>query len=176
MKKNWFLLSLLFSICLFSCIDEEVNEDWSTNGMRPVYSNADWRVISDSEPQNIRELGKIYYKDGFIFVNERGQGIHIIDNNDPLTPTPVRFINIIGNYDISIKGNYLYADNVSDMVVLDISNINDIKMVNRVEDIYPATQQQFPQNYNGFFECVDPSKGTVIYWTNDILKNPKCQI
>lgn len=142
-------------------------------GLRPVYST-DWKKISSSAPRPIGQLGKIYYKDQTIYVTEFLHGVHVIDNIDPANPTPVRFLEIPGCRDVAIRGNLMYADNATDLVVLDISDLQDIKVVNRVEGLYSTEDQAFPQSYEGFFECVDPSKGVVLGWETAQLNNPQC--
>ena len=78
------------------------------------------------EPQPINSVGKIYYKDGFMYVNEPGEGIHIIDNHNPSQPMPIKFLKIPGNFDLAIKGNTFYADSFVDLVALDISDVNQL--------------------------------------------------
>lgn len=86
-------------------------------------------------PIPIKESGKIYaYKD-YIFINDKNAGIHVIDNRNPKLPKKIAFIEIPGNADISIKDDYLYADSLMDLVVLDISDIEKIHMVNRLENV-----------------------------------------
>ena len=63
--------------------------------------------------------------------------MHVIDNANPAQPIRIAFIEIPGNVDISVKNNYLYADSLSDLVVLDISDINNIQQVNRMVDVLP---------------------------------------
>jgi len=166
MKKIILFLPFLFFIS--SCIPEQdVIEDQIIEGLKPIYSNGDdWQNIKTTDPQSIKKLGKIYYKDNKIFVNEFLKGIHIIDNSDPINPVKIKFIEIIGNKDIAIKGQILYADNLTDLVTLDISNLDDIKVLGRVKDI--------PEGHIGPFECVDPSKGKVIGWEEATLVNPDC--
>src|SRR5690606_23567161 len=65
-------------------------------------------------------------------------GIHIIDNTNPLNPQKVAFINIKANKDMEVKGDYLYADSLMDLVVFDLSNIQNITEVARLEDVFPA--------------------------------------
>ena len=36
-----------------------------------------------SDPIEISIPGKIFFKDDYLFVNEVGKGIHVIDNSDP---------------------------------------------------------------------------------------------
>jgi len=80
--------------------------------------------------------GKIYYKDGFLFINEVKEGIHIIDNRNPESPKPLTFLRVPGNGDMAVRNNILYADSYMDLVALDISNPQDIKPAGRVENVF----------------------------------------
>jgi hypothetical protein len=60
----------------------------------------------------------------------------VIDNTDPSNPVKLSFITIPGNYDLAIKNNILYADSYIDLVLLDISNPNQVKEVHRMEDLF----------------------------------------
>ena len=64
--------------------------------------------------------GKIYFKEGYIFINEELKGIHVIDNRNPENPQNIGFIEIPGNVDIAIKNNTLYADSYIDLGAIDI--------------------------------------------------------
>ncbi|MEM6964778.1 MAG: hypothetical protein AAF573_08445 [Bacteroidota bacterium] len=179
--KNLLYLIFIF-LCFQSCFEGEIQAVESAEGLRPVYLPIEnWQDIKVTEARPISRLGKIYYKDEIIFVNEYNQGIHIIDNSDPTDPIPLSFIAIFGNKDIAIRGDILYADNISDLVTLDISDLNNITQVGRVPNIYPdlSTDErdqnpEFPEDYRGYFECVDASKGLVIGWENATLQRPKC--
>jgi hypothetical protein len=169
---------LLFALLVFSgCFDDR--EDiilyvGEVEGLRPVYSQ-NWKEISSLPVQPIQRLGKIYYKDQRIYVTEATKGIHIIDNTDPANPKPIHFIQVPGCRDIAIKNNVLYADNVVDLVALDISDLNNVTLLKRVPDMYDQLDQEFPEAYEGYFECVDPEKGTVVGWEPATLTNPQCQ-
>jgi len=93
-------------------------------------------VVSGS-PVDLKNPGKIYLKDEYLFINEINKGLHIIDNSDPGSPQNIAFITIPGNVDIAIKGEILYADNAVDLIAIDITNINDIKVVKRIENVFP---------------------------------------
>jgi len=88
------------------------------------------------DPGNITAPGKIYLYGQYLFINESGKGIHIINNSDKRNPGQVGFINIPGNYDMAVKGDILYADNYVDLLAFDISNLSDIKEVNRLEGVF----------------------------------------
>lgn len=131
-----FLLIVLF----ISCDDNDPIDD----SEYAEYLVAKPLVMSQAEfedsvdiivPQPIEESGKIYAYQNYIFINDKYKGVHVIDNSDPNNPQKIAFIKIAGNVDISIKDNYLYADSITDLVVLDISDIQNIEIVNRLKDV-----------------------------------------
>lgn len=141
-------------------------------GYKPIYAGYETiRKVVSSNPQKLRNPGKIYTKDNYLYINEIGEGIHVFDNSDKTKPQAIAFISIPANKDISIADNILYADNVDDLVAIDITNPLAIKLVKRIEKAFPYPS--FPQQ-NGRFECVDQSKGYVIGWEYADLVNPKC--
>lgn len=176
MKIHFIFILLLFSITACELI--RVNEPVSigeVEGVRPIYTTVETlTAIETLPPQPIQNLGKIYYKDSLIYVNERNQGFHIIDNTNPANPIPIQFIRVLGSEDIAIKGNALYVDNLTDLVVLDITDRTNIKEVKRIPNLYPEVQQTHPVGYSGYFECVDPSKGIIIGWESTTLVDPTC--
>lgn len=97
-------------------------------------------AIQISEPVPIVESGKIYAYGNYIFVNDQYRGFHILDNTDPTSPKNIGFIKLEGNNDISIKDNRLFADSYGDLVVMDISDIDNISLVQRMEN---AIYQEF---------------------------------
>ena len=90
--------------------------------------------------QDIVNTGKIYYKDQYIFLNERYKGIHVINNTNPANPENVGFINIPGCIDIAIKNNSLFADNAIDLVSIDLGNgIDNISVTKRLRNVFPES-------------------------------------
>ena len=92
--------------------------------------------VQTEPPKTMGSSGKIYIYGNTLFVNEPGEGVHVIDNADKTNPRPLSFIKIPGNYDMAAKGNFLYADSYVDVLTFDLRDVNNIKMVNRVEDVY----------------------------------------
>ena len=158
--KNIVPLLILF-IGFNSCMDE-YTEEFTANV--PVYmSYEDLRdAVQFSAARELENPGKIYFKDGYIFINEELKGIHIIDNQDPGNPENIGFIEIPGNVDMAIKDNVLYADSYIDMVALDISDIANPQEVNRIEDIFPYTTPPTEEDYR--VAKIDEDKGVVIDW------------
>ncbi|GAB2472426.1 hypothetical protein GCM10011375_27790 [Hymenobacter qilianensis] len=92
--------------------------------------------VAAEAPQAMHNTGKIYLRGRYVFVNERYEGVHVIDNQDPKNPRIVSFLRIPGNVDIAIKDNLLYADNGPDLVTIDISNPKAVTVVSRVRDAF----------------------------------------
>ena len=174
MKYLFFSLILLTVFC--ACIWEpEETLPSEVVGLRPIYIDEQLaEVIEATEPQPIVRLGKIYYKDETIYVNESNLGVHVIDNSDPAAPVKTKFLKIPGCHDIAIKGNILYADNVGDLVAIDISDLDYPKVVKRLSGLQDFSSQGFPEFYEGWFECVDEGRGIVVGWEETILDNPQC--
>ncbi|MCD6333398.1 MAG: hypothetical protein J7L89_09005, partial [Bacteroidales bacterium] len=116
----------------------------------------------------LKNPGKLYFKDNYIFIVEEMKGIHIIDNTDPANPVNLTFIEVPGNADIAIKGNILYADSYIDMVAIDVSDLNSIHEVARVDSILPYTIPPYDDNYP--LAKLDEEKGVVIDWEIKTVK------
>ncbi|MEK6153413.1 hypothetical protein WIW50_09140 [Flavobacteriaceae bacterium 3-367] len=139
MKKKtlWFVLIIVLG--LVSCDDDTQDDDRYAEYLvaRPLtMSMTEFKNGVDIiAPRPIDESGKIYaYKD-YVFVNDKYRGVHIIDNSNPSAPRKLAFIKIAGNVDISVKDDYLYADSITDLVVLDISDISNIRKVTRLDNV-----------------------------------------
>ena len=72
-------------------------------------------TLKSEAPRTIQTTGKIYVKDNYIFVSDPNEGIHIIDNSHPAAPENIAFLKVMGNVDMAIKGNILYADSYSNL-------------------------------------------------------------
>ncbi|QIL77039.1 LVIVD repeat-containing protein [Hymenobacter sp. HDW8] len=92
--------------------------------------------VASRPAQAMHNTGKIYLRGRYVFVNERYEGVHIIDNQNPKNPRIISFLRIPGNVDIAIKDNLLYADNGPDLVTIDISNPLAVNVVSRVRDAF----------------------------------------
>ncbi|NNE77457.1 MAG: hypothetical protein HKN31_10340 [Pricia sp.] len=144
MKKYSFLVLFVLAIGLFSCSEDKddglYGEYLVATPLTSDLIQFKAEAVDVTEPAPIMESGKIYaYKD-YVFVNDVNRGFHVLDNSNPSAPSPISFIKLEGNYDISIKDDRLFADSYGDLVILDISDINNIKTVTRIEN---AIYQQF---------------------------------
>ncbi|MDT0687501.1 LVIVD repeat-containing protein [Autumnicola psychrophila] len=146
MKKRTFIPFLaLFLLFFTSCEKEEPAGEYYEVAVPITQSIAEFRAsVKIQEPRVITEVGKIYsYKD-YVFVNDKYQGVHVIDNRDPYAPKKIQYISIPRNLDIAVKNDMLYADSGMDLVVFDVSNIENIKKVERVKNVFPNTNFNVP--------------------------------
>lgn len=155
------LFLVTVSSFFFSCEDSTYRE---YKGNSPVYlSYTDLRAsVTMQQNVDLKNPGKIYYKDNYIFIVEELKGIHVFDNTDPSSPVKKTFVNLPGVVDISISGYILYADSYVDLVVLDVQDLENIHEVGRIRDVLPytvpPTGNSFPTAY------VDNKKGVVTSW------------
>lgn len=156
-RLPFYIFLFVFSFSLTDCADtcEETNHFVY---YEPVYSTSAQlkAAVSISEPIPLSDIGRIYFKDGILFINESGKGIHIINNTNPSSPTPISFLNIPGNYDLAIRGTTLYADSYVDLIAFDISDITKIKEVNRIERLF--------NNYTTMGMLVSSDIGIITQW------------
>ena len=166
------LFSLLAFLLFFSG-----SSSFTVEGYKPVYApSSEARVIKALETRDVETQGKIYIKDHYIYIGDVNRGVHVIDNTDPRNPQKILFIQIYGNHDIAIKGNMMYADNMDDLVVIDISDIYHPLEVKRIEGVYELPNQDYPEDvaWGTYFECADPELGFVVGWVPDLITDPAC--
>ncbi|WP_289037052.1 hypothetical protein [uncultured Zobellia sp.] len=175
MKKNLCFILLTAIVTLVSCSDDKDDDAGKEYRVAtPLIANLSEfkeEAVDVTEPVPMIESGKIYAYQDYVFVNDVHRGFHVLDNSNPSSPSAISFIKLEGNYDISIKDDRLYADSYGDLVILDISDINDIKMVQRIEG---AIYQQFwctvgfdvdwPEADFYDYEGFDASKEAIVGW------------
>ncbi len=158
----------LFTLAFMSCNDVIYENDLRNV---PVYiSYAELRsAVVKTAPVPLENPGKLYFKDGYIFINEEMKGIHIVDNRNPELPVKFSFIEIPGNIDMAIKNNILYADSYVDLVAIDISDLNNPFENERINDVFPYTIPQIKDESLLVAE-IDEDKGVVVDWEIDYSK------
>ena len=157
-------ITLVLLTAAFSACKDNTFERVTYEANVPVYmSFSEFRTsFAKSEPQEITMPGKIYFKDNFLFVNEYGKGIHVVDNSDPASPKKIAFYKILGNIDMAIRGNTLFADSYIDLLSIDITDINNPVEKGRLKNIFPEI---LPEGDNWFpYSNVDNSKGVIVDW------------
>lgn len=155
-------LLFLSPIFLTSCQDIRTQTiTWIE--FEPVYMSHE-EFINSVSLETSRDLvnpGKIYFYDGYLFLNEVNKGLHIIDNSNPSSPLNVGFINIPANKDLAIRNEMLYADSQKDLLIFDISDLQNPQLTERIPDVF-NTSANMPPGFTT--QSVDASKGLVVDW------------
>ena len=159
--RNIFPILVFFVTIATSCTDK-VYETFTANS--PNYLSYDdlRSAVKMTSARELNNPGKIYFKDQYIFINEKMEGVHVYDVSDPANVVNKGFITIPGNVDIAIKDNILYADSYVDLVSIDISDFSKIAEVGRVKKIFPYTLPTYDTRYP--IARIDEEKGVVTSW------------
>jgi hypothetical protein len=167
MKRIIYLPALIVvaMIALWGCNKER--DTYTYEAYAPEYMDFDqFRASFKAGPaQMIKQAGKIYFKDDYIFVNEVNEGIHVVDNRNPVNPVKVAFYTIPGNVDIAIRGNVLFVDSYIDLVAIDITDIFNPSEIARLENVFPEVlpiieDKSLPLAW----QEIDRTKGVIVGW------------
>jgi hypothetical protein len=167
--KKIFYLSGLF-LLLFTACKDNVSEMVTYTINEPVFMPVETfrsSVKVSPEPQTINNYGKICFYEGYLYISESEKGIHIIDNRNPANPQIIGFIELLGNADLAIRNNLLYADSYVDLVWFDISNPAQPELKGRLEDVFytalPMTDNQYGIDYQMCYPEGE-KKGIIVGW------------
>lgn len=153
------LLLIIMGVVLNACSDKcETTVTFKYH--KPVYKPFS-EVRSEVSFGSAREIvnpGKIYISGNYLFINEKNEGIHVVDNSDKSNPQNVSFINIPGNFDIAAFGNFLYADSYVDILTFYISDPLNIQLLHRLENALPVFE---------FHILADPELGVITGWEEE---------
>jgi hypothetical protein len=156
-------LTILMILSMVSCKDSSVIYRKYTANVPQYMSYDDMRKpVKSTAGYAIQTAGKIYIQGNYLFVNEKYKGIHVFDNSNPASPVNLAFLDIPGNVDLAVKGNFLYADNYVDLIVLDISNLNAPIEVARIKNIFPYTIPETSETYPIY--NIDQEQGVIVGW------------
>ena len=152
MKRILSMIVLLACCILQGCVKDQIMT--RTTVYRPEYKTKEEvrANIKSSNPIELTAPGKLFYKDGYVFLNELNKGVHIIDARNPASPANIAFVHVPGAVDLAVRGNILYADMYTDLVAIDISDPRKVQLKTVLPGVFPD------RNYSSFI----PDKDMVI--------------
>jgi len=115
--------------------------------------------ISFREAMPLQFPGKIYFKDSYIYINEKYSGVHIINNANPSKPINEGFITVPGSIDMAMKGDILYVDNAVDLIAIDLVNK---QVTSRTRNIFPELIPPDKRSIDSKYLAANRPKNTVI--------------
>ena len=168
MKKLFLFVALAG---LFASCERKYSETVTYQVNEPVYMTAEAfknSVAVTDEQHAVSGGGKICFYDGYLYISESGSGIHIIDNRNPSNPHAIGFIKLLGNADLAIRNNLLYADAFTNLLWFDISNPAKPKMKGILENVFPEAlppiDNNFGYDYDEVHSAEAKSKGVIVGW------------
>lgn len=134
MKKSITFLALL---SLGSCIRPTGDDSKNTSVYEPLLLSRDVadQLIKIDEPRPIENAGKFYIYKDYVFVVEQGKGVHIFDNKNVNNPKNIAFLHLLNITDVAVKDAVLYANQSTDLVAVNISDVQSARLVSRIKDV-----------------------------------------
>ena len=170
------IISSIAIIFLYGCVDNTFDSmPADVDAFVPIYADTTHlNPVAMEATRPVTNAGKIYVYGNYIFQNEQNEGIHVIDNSDPSQPVKKAFLAIPFNTEMAIRSNYLYANSINDLLVINMINPLQPAVVSKIKNAFPLISQSFPPE-QGLFVCPDPSKGIVVGWKMERVKEATCR-
>lgn len=176
--KKALQLAVIIALFFFTACRPWVDrwgKDTKGYGYVPIYTDKNnLKQIAFLAAKPTTNAGKIYAYGDYIFQNDMGAGVHIINNTNKNNPAKTGFLAIPYNYEIAIKDSFLYANNLTDLIVIDIRDPFNPKLINRINSVFPNYSSKYPTETNVYFECADTTKGAVVGWKKQSVINQTC--
>jgi hypothetical protein len=167
--KKIFLIAALAT--LFAACSDHYTETVTYKINEPIImSAADFRatVKVTAEKHKIENYGKICFYNGYLYIAENGKGIHIIDNRNPAAPQIAGFVELLGNFDMAIRNNTLYADMFVDLVWFDISNPAAPVAAGVLPNAFPASlpvcDNEYGYDYQQVYGVRERADSVIVGW------------
>jgi len=154
--------SILTTSCIWNPNVDDDNPPPSSAYEAVVLPRVDFENSTQLLAQKpLENTGKIYVKDQYLLINEPNQGFHIYDNSNPANPQKIKFLQVLGSTDISIKGQVLYINNAVDLIAVTFNaDFNAIEVTKRVRNVFPVLISP-----DGFYPNTNPQNDVVVDWT-----------
>lgn len=175
MKK---IIVLALAVCFFffqACESDLGTVTVTYTEATAIYGNLDdiYNTELNTTAEAIGNPGKIYIAEDFILIGEEEKGIHVIDNTDSSNPQNVSFINVPGNREFFVNGDFLYAESYYDVVKIDISDPKNAVISDRANFVVPLEYtNEAGESLLGFsFEEVTKELDSNSDFYQDVLDN-----
>jgi hypothetical protein len=158
------ILATTLIATLSGCLEDKCEREVTYIRVDPVFKTfqeiKSTQVRSES-PRELESPGKIYFYNNLIFINEKREGVHIIDNSQPSNPVKIKFLSIPGNDDIAVRNGILYANSYIDLLAIDLK---DYQVKGRAEGVFKPLWVDLANN-----------RVAVYYEESKVTENMDCQ-
>ena len=136
MKKLAIILAL--PLFMVSCMKTKGEVSLNYTKAEAVYGDLDslrsLPLLIEKQP--VENPKSYFISSNFVLVGELHKGIHIYNNILGQNPQRISFIQIPNNKEFYVKGNFLYAESMYDVVKIDISDVYNPTLVSRAENVF----------------------------------------
>ena len=100
-SKSLLAVCAIVTIVAIACVKDTGTQSYKV--FKPITASMPSlrASIKTEAAKPIKNAGKMFVLGNFVFVNEKNEGIHVIDNTNPSSPINKTFINIPGNLDVA---------------------------------------------------------------------------
>jgi hypothetical protein len=133
------LLTMFVALAFQGYIKDKCQNEYTYYRYEPIYMTYEElrSSVASEAPHALKNPGKIWFSDNYIFINEKNEGIHVVNNVNPSSPIIEAFIKIPGNLDMAVRNNTLYADSYIDLVAIDVTSPTSVTVTKRIENALP---------------------------------------
>ena len=133
--KKLFVLIFCLPLLFASCSKDNATISLTFRKGTALYADIEEirSVELVSAPKMIENAGKLFLGDNYILIGENGKGIHVLDNTDPSNPVNIGFLQLPFTNEFFVDNDIIYAESQYDFIKIDLSDINNPIMVDRVE-------------------------------------------
>lgn len=177
-------LLLLLGLALTSCLEEACEETVLYQSYLPIYAEPEnWRdnTFTYSPPENICEPSGFYVYGDYLFIVDKGTGIHILDNSDNANPRPLTFLNVPGGHGIAARNNILYVNQYVDLLAFSLNDPEQPEFLSRTEEVFVQGSLGGYDYHTGRIvigyeegtetrtaDCGSANSGREIFWQDDV--------
>jgi hypothetical protein len=116
-------------------------------------------AVATVASQSIKNSGKIYIFDHFLFINEVNNGFHVFNYENPENPISLCYIKVPGATDLAIRNSVLYINQATDLLTLKYNYQTEaFDFMNRNSNVFP--QKVSP---DGFYASTNENE-IVVNW------------
>lgn len=139
MKRSIFFTLLFLPLLFTSCFKDSCTETRNYIVYDPVFrSMTELNELKVMGPQEVSKPGKMYIYGKYLLINDYHKGIHVYDNSNPSNPINLAFYPILGNVDLSVKNNMLYADNFLHLLTINITDPVNPVLTHVEKDVFKS--------------------------------------
>ena len=164
------LLIMLPGVMLLATSCYKCTEKREVSKLTPRYMSDD-ELKSSIKMENQRAIstvGKIYFKDDYIYISDPGKGIHVIDNKDPRAPQNIGYVTVPGNTELAVKNSTIIANNATDLVSINMEDPRNPVVTGRLNGAFPF-EMPTDQSRSKQYVTPDLSKGIVVGWNEKVV-------